>query len=114
MKISPEFLNQSTFISPTIISGSGNSVGHIGGLNSSITSSTYHLPIPLPELVLTIINDDCIECVFKQNNHKWPNEGDSVFKVIFSCKEGKWHKSEPIFGLIIPASKEEFYFEDPK
>lgn len=34
-----------------------------------------------------------------------------VFKIIFSCKDGKWHKSEKIYGEIIPASDEEYIFE---
>lgn len=35
-----------------------------------------------------------------------------VFKVIFSCVDGKWHKSERIYGDIIPASKESYKFDD--
>ena len=34
-----------------------------------------------------------------------------VFKIVFSCKDGKWHKSEPIYGTIIPATEESYEFE---
>jgi len=34
-----------------------------------------------------------------------------VYKIIYSCKNGKWNKSEPIFGHIIPASEEYYIFE---
>jgi hypothetical protein len=32
-------------------------------------------------------------------------------KFIFSCIDGKWNKSEPIYGKIIPAQEERFEFE---
>jgi len=35
-----------------------------------------------------------------------------VFKIIFSCVDGKWSKSEPIFGKIIPSQDENYEFED--
>ncbi len=34
-----------------------------------------------------------------------------VFKIVFSCKDGKWHKSEPIYGTIIPTTDEDYDFE---
>ncbi len=34
-----------------------------------------------------------------------------VFKIIFSCKDGKWHKSDPIYGTIIPREEEKYIFE---
>jgi hypothetical protein len=33
-------------------------------------------------------------------------------KIIYSCVDGKWNKSEPIYGKIIPAQDEYFEFED--
>ena len=35
-----------------------------------------------------------------------------VYKIIFSCLDGKWNKSEKIYGKIIPASKEYYEFEN--
>lgn len=34
-----------------------------------------------------------------------------VFKIIYSCKDGKWNKSERIYGEIIPAQDEQYEFE---
>ena len=34
-----------------------------------------------------------------------------VYKVIYSCKDGKWNKSEKIYGEIIPAQDEQYEFE---
>lgn len=34
-----------------------------------------------------------------------------VYKIIYSCKDGKWNKSERIYGEIIPAQKEDYVFE---
>jgi hypothetical protein len=35
-----------------------------------------------------------------------------VFKIVFSCIDGKWNKSEPILGKIIPAQEEQYEFEN--
>lgn len=42
--------------------------------------------------------------------HRPPEE--RVFKIVYSCKDGKWHKSEPIFGKIVPAQSEYYEFEE--
>jgi len=34
-----------------------------------------------------------------------------VFKIVYSCKDGKWNKSEKIYGEIIPSQDEEYEFE---
>lgn len=33
-----------------------------------------------------------------------------VFKIIYSCKDGNWNKSERIYGEIIPATEETYKF----
>lgn len=33
-----------------------------------------------------------------------------VFKIVYSCVNGEWHKSEPIYGTIIPAQNEFYQF----
>ena len=35
-----------------------------------------------------------------------------VFKIVYSCVNGQWHKSEPIYGEIIPANKEQYVFHE--
>lgn len=33
-----------------------------------------------------------------------------VFKIVFSCKDGKWNKSDRIYGKIISATDESYEF----
>jgi hypothetical protein len=33
-----------------------------------------------------------------------------VYKIIYSIEEGKWKRSEPIYGKIIPATEESYEF----
>lgn len=35
-----------------------------------------------------------------------------VFKIVYSCKDGKWNKSEPIYGTIIPEQSESYNFDE--
>ena len=37
---------------------------------------------------------------------------ERVFKIVYSCVNGKWNKSDRIYGKIIPAQDEEYEFED--
>ena len=37
---------------------------------------------------------------------------ERVYKIVFSCKDGKWNKSEPIYGKIVPAVAEYYKFDD--
>ena len=63
---------------------------------------------------------DRIEIVYKQasmatlTSYLSPAPIQRVYKVVFSCKEGKWNKSEPIIGKIIPSQGEYYVFEDCK
>jgi hypothetical protein len=34
-----------------------------------------------------------------------------VFKIVYSCVNGEWNKSEPIYGTIIPSQGEYYEFE---
>ena len=36
----------------------------------------------------------------------------TVFKIVYSCVDGKWNKSEPIYGKVIPSQNEYFEFEN--
>lgn len=56
---------------------------------------------------------DRIEMIYKQTSmisFKSPEE--RAFKIVYSCVDGKWNKSEPIFGKVIPAQDEYYEFED--
>jgi len=69
-----------------------------------------------PDLIETIVVGDTIELVYSQIRliQCWPETTPNkrVFKVIYSCKDGKWHKSDPIYGEIVPASEESYEFEN--
>lgn len=77
------------------------------------TSTAYINQWSEPKRVQVIENKDNIEFVYKQR--KMITMGYSlpetrVYKIIFSCVNGEWHKSDPIFGTIIPANEESYEF----
>lgn len=41
-----------------------------------------------------------------------PYHDERAVKIIYSCVNGKWNKSEPIYGNIIPAQDEYYEFQD--
>lgn len=61
---------------------------------------------------------ESIEFLYKQTSmlcftiYPSPPPEERVFKIIYSCKNGKWNKSEPIYGKIIPATSEEYEFDN--
>lgn len=60
---------------------------------------------------------DRIEMIYKETSmmtltaYPSPPPEERVFKVVFSCVDGKWDKSERIYGDIIPATTEGYQFE---
>lgn len=71
----------------------------------------------IPTRVRVIEKSDCIEFIYKETSMivqtsyppKPPEE--RVFKIIFNCKNGKWNKSERIYGKIIPFQDESYKFD---
>jgi hypothetical protein len=61
---------------------------------------------------------ETIEMIYKQTLHfnNWPASltEKKVYKIVYSCIDGKWNKSEPIYGKIIPAQEEYFEFDKEK
>lgn len=61
---------------------------------------------------------ESIEFLYKQTSmityaiYPAPPPEERVFKIVFSCIDGKWNKSDPIYGKIIPAIEEDYEFED--
>jgi len=80
-------------------------------INTGIHTTTFN---PWSEPIRIQINEfpDHIEMIYKQTSmisYGWNNSPEErVFKIIFSCIDGKWNKSEPIYGKIIP-KQEEYY-----
>lgn len=56
----------------------------------------------------TIVNKDSIEVVYGEKNYCLRGYL-SVYKIIYSCKDGQWHKSEPIYAKILPKREKEGY-----
>ena len=61
---------------------------------------------------------DRIEFIYKQTSimHIGGYPGrppqQRVYKIVFSVVDGKWHKSDPIFGKIVPAQEEVYEFDE--
>jgi len=63
---------------------------------------------------------ETVEFIYKQraiitmcsDYYHTSDENERVFKIVYSCIDGKWNKSEPIFGTIIPKSEESYEFEE--
>ena len=69
-----------------------------------------------PTFIKAIEVGETIEFIYKQTSMIsytiLPREPEQrVFKIVFSCKNGKWNKSEPIYGNIIPATDEYYDFD---
>lgn len=98
-----------------------NEIG-INQTSTSISADAYHTHDfnMWSSARLININEsvDKIELVYEQfslvhmsdyNNLNIPKR---VYKVIISVKDGKLHKSEPIFAEIIPAQKETYKWKE--
>lgn len=71
----------------------------------------------VPKVVHTEIWSDCIEVYFKQSSIASVNGEplpDRVYKIVYGCKDGKFHASEPIEGAVLPATGERYLFEEEK
>ena len=74
-------------------------------------------PWSYPSLIDTIVRQESIELVYRQDENiiatttfDFNPPRIKIFKVIYSCKKGKWHKSERIEGSYISASDETYEF----
>lgn len=71
-----------------------------------------------PERISIQEYSDRIEMIYKQVSmitltiYPPPPSQARVFKIVFSCINGKWNKSQPIYGKIIPTQQEYYEFEE--
>ena len=69
-----------------------------------------------PERVDVIENSDSIEFIYKEismisyTSFPAPPPQVRIFKIVFSCVNGEWNKSERIYGEIVPAEDERYIF----
>jgi hypothetical protein len=62
---------------------------------------------------------ESIEIIYKEtlnSNYTYtinftPQPETRVFKIVYSCVDGKWNKSERIYGEIVPAQEEYYNFD---
>lgn len=82
-------------------------------INVNDTDWTTTNLAPWDEEILDVIeNSDSIEFVYKEVPavSTTADTQARVFKIVFSCIGGKWHKSDRIYGEIIPAESERYVF----
>jgi hypothetical protein len=98
--------------------GTATSVGFVLGDGLGTSSTTYAVfdPWHTPVLVDTIKREDSIELVYKRISRMtlstWPAQTEvQVYKIIYSCVDGKWNESDKIFGEIFPAQEETYSFD---
>ena len=69
-----------------------------------------------PTRMQIIENSDSLEIIYKQtsllNLSVYPSipPEQRVFKIVYSCVDGKWNKSDPIYGKIIEEQSEYYEF----
>lgn len=96
--------------------GNTNTHFHLGFGGSSDTTSFGLWGTPY--LIETREVGESIEMIYKQVSNMSitiyppPPPQVRVFKIVYSCKDGKWHKSEPIFGRIVPPTEEQYDFDN--
>lgn len=85
----------------------------LNSCGSTTQSNNWNTPFRVD----VIEKSDCIEFVYKEVSMmtytvypSTPPE-ERVFKIVFSCKDGKWHKSDRIYGNIIPSQDEYYEFD---
>jgi hypothetical protein len=94
-----------------------NLIKLMGGSTSTGTSTFSGMWNPM---ILKETNEvgETIEMIYTQTSQFSrtgglpPYHDERAVKIIYSCIDGKWNKSEPIYGKIIPAQDEYFEFED--
>lgn len=84
-------------------------------LHSTLTVSTGAPEVwSSPELLETHVLEESIELVYLQRRtysiSPWVAT-ERCFKIVYSVVDGKWNKSEPIDGQIIPASGVTYQFD---
>ena len=92
-------------------------IGSSSGLFPTSTNTAGISQWGYPEFIEAKEVGDTIEFIFKEEgfiqSYSCFNSYPScrVSKIVYSCKKGKWNKSEPIYGKIVPASQEAYDFD---
>lgn len=104
-----------TIIIDTATLGVQNTTSTLGsGAYANTTTAMSRIKKDFPEQISANEVGDTIEMVFKQTEYTMYINGSSVikvFKIVYSCVDGKWNKSEPIYGKIISPQEETYEFD---
>ncbi len=101
----------------TFKSGTSNCNSSFGTL-TTITGTTSINNWNYPERIEVREVGESIEMIYKQTSSFYrtgglpPYSDERVYKIVYSCVDGEWNKSEPIYGKIIAAQDEYYEFED--
>lgn len=88
-----------------------NSIFNNVGTSGTTLIDTWNLP----ERVQVNEVGEAIEMIYTQTSRCSrlgglpPYHDERVFKIVYSCVDGKWNKPEPIYGKTIPA--QDTYYE---
>jgi hypothetical protein len=78
---------------------------------STTTNITYTYDTQVVDIIETNVFDDSIEIIYNEFPVYPTNlSTNRVFKIIYSCEDGKWNGSDKIYGTIIPATHETYEF----
>jgi hypothetical protein len=83
------------------------------GTGSCTTSSLYNLPVFIEANEV----GESVEFLYKEeplySYTTFPPQYPpaKVFKIVYSCVDGKWNKSDRIYGSIVAASGETYEFD---
>lgn len=76
-----------------------------GPISGTISPESYYTSCTVSLydsfLIDTIVKENSIELVYKEVSI-WNGLDSRVYKIVYSCLDGKWHKSDRIYGEIIP------------
>ena len=75
-----------------------------GPISGTISPESYYTSCTVSLydsfLIDTIVKENSIELVYKEVSI-WNGLDNRVYKIVYSCLDGKWHKSDRIYGEII-------------
>lgn len=87
--------------------------------NSTVSANYTNISEPVwsePYRYKVDVYDNRIEMIYIQHTcysySPSPLCERRVYKIIYSCVDGKWNVSDPIYGKILPATEEEYEFEE--
>lgn len=88
--------------------------GGSGYINSSTSTDPTNSEWFAPERIKVIEYPDKLEIIYKEiRKIIYNNSGfeTRVFKIVYSCVDGKWNKSDRIYGKILPPQEESYIFQ---